>query len=172
MKALALSYSYFESPVGQLLLAGDEASLHFLSFPSGHKAFGPHAQWERDDAPFAAVNEQLTAYFDGRLRVFDLPLTLHGTDFQKSVWTYLASIPFGETRSYGQLAQELDTPKASRAVGAANGANPLPVILPCHRVIGSTGKLTGFGGGLPTKKFLLELEGVLKPEEDLQPLLL
>lgn len=172
MTALALSYSYFESPVGELLLAGNEASLHYLSFPGGHKAFGPHPQWKRDDTPFGEVRDQLTAYFDGRLRAFDLPLTLNGTDFQKSVWTYLATIPFGETRSYGQLAQELGTPRASRAVGAANGANPLPVVLPCHRVIGSTGKLTGFGGGLPTKKFLLELEGVLKPEEDLQPLLL
>lgn len=172
MKTLALSYCYFESPVGELLLAGDEASLHYLSFPGGHKAFGPHPRWERSDAPFENVKEQLAAYFDGRLQTFNLPLTLHGTDFQKSVWTYLATIPFGETRSYGALAHHIGTPKASRAVGAANGANPLPVILPCHRVIGSTGKLTGFGGGLPTKKFLLELEGVLKPEEDLQPLLL
>lgn len=172
LKSLALSYSTFESPVGELLLAGDEASLHYLSFPSGHKAFGPSPKWQRNDAPFAGVKAQLAAYFDGELQAFDLPLTLHGTDFQKSVWEYLATIPFGETRSYGQLALELGTPKASRAVGAANGANPLPVILPCHRVIGSTGKLTGFGGGLPTKTFLLELEGVLKPEEDLQPLLL
>lgn len=169
---LALSYSTYESPVGELLLAGDEASLHYLSFPSGHKAFGPNPKWERCDAPFGMVKEQLSAYFAGKLQTFDLPLTLHGTDFQKQVWTYLATIPFGETRSYGQLAHDLGTPKASRAVGAANGANPLPVILPCHRVIGSTGKLTGFGGGLPTKKFLLELEGVLHPEEDLQPLLL
>lgn len=172
MTRLALSYSTFESPVGELLLAGDEASLHYLSFPGGHKAFGPDPHWQRDDAPFGAVKDQLSAYFDGKLQTFDLPLTLHGTDFQKQVWTYLASIPFGETRSYGELAKTLGTPKASRAVGAANGANPLPVILPCHRVIGSTGKLTGFGGGLPTKKFLLELEGVLQPDEDLQPLLL
>lgn len=172
MKHLSLSYSYFDSPVGQLLLAGDETSLHYLSFPSGHKAFEPHAAWTLNDKPFGAVKAQLAAYFAGELHQFDLPLTLHGTDFQKSVWQYLATIPFGETRSYGQLAHDLGTPKASRAVGAANGANPLPVILPCHRVIGSTGKLTGFGGGIPTKKFLLELEGVLKPEEDLQPLLL
>lgn len=172
MKALPLSYCTFESPVGQLLLAGDGASLHYLSFPGGHKAFGPHPSWTRDDGPFDKVKTQLDAYFAGELRQFDLPLTLHGTHFQKQVWTYLATIPFGETRSYGQLAQELGSPKASRAVGAANGANPLPVILPCHRVIGSTGKLTGFGGGLPTKTFLLELEGVLQPEDDLQPLLL
>lgn len=167
-----LSYSYLDSPIGKLLLAGDEASLHYLSFPGGHKAFGPHPSWEREDAPFGYVKEQLSAYFEGRLQRFDLPLTLHGTDFQRQVWTYLATIPFGETRSYGQLAHALETPKASRAVGAANGANPIPVILPCHRVIGSTGKLTGFGGGLPTKQFLLELEGVLEPEDDLQPLLL
>lgn len=172
VKKHALSYMYFDSPVGELLLAGDDESLHYLSFPSGHKAFGPHAEWTCNDAPFGAVKDQLTAYFAGRLRSFDLPLTLHGTPFQKSVWTYLATIPFGETRSYGQLAHDIDTPKASRAVGAANGANPLPVILPCHRVIGSTGKLTGFGGGIPTKRFLLEHEGVLQREDDLQPLLL
>lgn len=171
-KALALSYTHYESPVGALLLAGDASSLHFLSFPGGHKAFGPHPAWQRDDTAFGEVKAQLAAYFNGTLRSFDLPLTLHGTDFQKRVWTYLASIPFGETRSYGQLANDLGTPKASRAVGAANGANPLPVILPCHRVIGSTGKLTGFGGGLPTKTFLLELEGVLERRQDLQPLLL
>ncbi len=159
MKNFALSYSYLDTPIGRLLLAGDVGSLHFLSFPGGHKAFGPAPAWVRDDTPFDEVKSQLLAYFAGRLTRFDLPLTLHGTAFQKRVWTMLRSIPFGETSTYGTLARQLDAPKSSRAVGTANGANPLPVIIPCHRVIGSTGALTGFGGGLETKRFLLELEG-------------
>jgi len=151
-------YSYIDSPVGRLLVAGDGAALHFLSFPSGHKAFEPRPDWHRSDAPFAEVRRQLGAYFDGELRHFDLPYHLTGTAFQKSVWTILAQIPFGQTRSYGELARDVGAPKASRAVGAANGANPLPIILPCHRVIGANGSLTGFGGGLPTKKYLLRHE--------------
>lgn len=154
----ALSFTYMESTIGRLLLAGDGAALHFLSFPSGHKAFGPRPEWRRSDAPFTAVKRQLAAYFAGELRDFDLPLVLTGTDFQKSVWTALRTIPFGATRSYAWLAQAIDRPRACRAVGAANGANPLPIIIPCHRVIGSNGALTGFGGGIETKKHLLDHE--------------
>jgi methylated-DNA-[protein]-cysteine S-methyltransferase len=161
MKTVALAYTFFDSPVGRLLLAGDDRSLHFLSFPSGRKAFGPRPEWARSDAPFDSVKSQLTAYFAGRRRTFDLPLTLNGTAFQKRIWALLPTIPFGETRTYGDLARRLGAPRASRAVGAANGANPLPIILPCHRVIGSTGKLTGSGGGLETKQFLLTLEGAI-----------
>ncbi|GJL83835.1 MAG: methylated-DNA--protein-cysteine methyltransferase [marine bacterium B5-7] len=153
-----LYFTYFVSPVGALLLAGDESALHYLSFPSGHKAFGPRSEWHRADAPFVEVKRQLDAYFSGDLRNFDLRLHLSGTAFQTSVWQRLAEIPFGETRSYGQIAKELSSPKASRAVGAANGNNPIPVILPCHRVIGANGSLTGFGGGVPTKAFLLRHE--------------
>jgi methylated-DNA-[protein]-cysteine S-methyltransferase len=155
-----LSFTYTESPIGRLLLAGDKHALHFLSFPTGHKAFGPKPEWRRVDAPFAAVKRQLAAYFAGELQAFDLPLVLTGTDFQKSVWNALRRIPFGETRSYAWLAQEISRPKACRAVGAANGANPLPIIIPCHRVIGSNGALTGFGGGIETKKHLLDHETV------------
>jgi len=158
-----LSYTHIDSPVGPLLVAGDDDALHYLNFPNSPKAFGPRSDWHQTDAPFLEVRRQLTAYFDGELRQFDLPLFLTGTAFQKSVWRHLSAIPFGETRSYGQLAATLERPKASRAVGAANGSNPLPIILPCHRVIGGNGSLTGFGGGLPTKEYLLRHEGVLTP---------
>jgi methylated-DNA-[protein]-cysteine S-methyltransferase len=104
---------------------------------------------------------QLREYFECRLRVFDLPLDMQGTDFQKRVWRQLEEIPYGETRSYRQIAIAVGTPQAVRAVGAANGANPVPIVVPCHRVIGSSGKLTGYGGGLPLKKRLLALEGAL-----------
>lgn len=156
-----LCYTHIASPVGDLLVAGTDQALHFLSFPAGHKAFGPHPDWQRADAPFREVRRQLDAYFTGALRQFDLPLHLGGTTFQNGVWNYLAGIPFGETRTYGQIATTLGRPKASRAVGAANRNNPLPIILPCHRVIGSNGSLTGFGGGIETKEFLLRHEGIL-----------
>jgi methylated-DNA-[protein]-cysteine S-methyltransferase len=153
-----LLYTYYDSPVGRLLLAGDGTSLHYLSFPSGHKAFGPRPDWTKDDDAFDPVKAQLSSYFSGTLSEFDLSLVLHGTDFQKRLWTLLMTIPFGVTRTYGDLAQVLGNPRASRAVGAANGSNPIPIIIPCHRVIGSTGKLTGFGGGIEVKRFLLDLE--------------
>lgn len=104
---------------------------------------------------------QLRAYFDGKLRSFDLPLDMQGTEFQKRVWAELERIPYGKTRSYMQVAVAVGAPHAVRAVGAANGANPVPIVVPCHRVIGSDGKLTGYGGGLPLKKRLLELEGAI-----------
>ncbi|MEM9843413.1 MAG: methylated-DNA--[protein]-cysteine S-methyltransferase [Pseudomonadota bacterium] len=160
---MKLAYTYMDSPIGRLLLAGTDHALHYLSFPSGHKAFGPAPNWYEDPSPFDAVQDQLTAYFSGERKKFDLRLKPSGTSFQRSVWDYLTTIPYGETRTYGTLARALDRPKASRAVGAANGNNPIPIIIPCHRVIGSTGALTGFGGGMPTKQFLLEFEGVLEP---------
>ena len=159
----ALAYTYMATPIGRLLLAGTEEALHYLSFPSGHKAFGPKQGWQRSEAPFGEAKRQLADYFAGKRRSFDLPLVLTGTAFQKRVWKTLRSIPFGETRSYGWLAAEIGRPTASRAVGAANGANPIPVIVPCHRVIGSNGALTGFGGGIETKQFLLGHEGVSVP---------
>jgi methylated-DNA-[protein]-cysteine S-methyltransferase len=114
----------------------------------------------RDDAftVLKLATEQLRAYFEAELQTFDLPLAPQGTDFQKSVWNALLTIPYGETRSYLQIAHGIGTPKAVRAVGAANGQNPIPIVIPCHRVIGSNGKLTGFGGGLPLKRQLLDLE--------------
>ena len=156
-----LCYAYTESPVGDLLVAGTDEALHFLSFPAGHKAFGPQPYWHRTDTPFYEVRRQLDAYFAGDLQEFDLPLQLGGTPFQKSVWRYLNKIPYGEKRTYGEIAATLGRPKASRAVGAANGSNPIPIILPCHRVVGTKGSLTGFGGGLAAKEFLLRHEGAL-----------
>lgn len=158
MKAPGLSYSYLDSPVGRLLLAGNGDALHYLSFPGGHKAFGPDPSWSRDDSVLRSVKASLDAYFGGRTRSFDLPLVMRGTPFQKKVWQVLRTIPYGETRSYRWLAETVGNPAASRAVGAANGANPIPIIVPCHRVIGANGALTGFGGGIDTKRFLLELE--------------
>lgn len=155
---MSLRYCHHDSPVGPLLLAGDGAALRLLSFPTGHKAVAPQDGWQPDPTPFDAVRHHLDAYFSGQLRVFSVPLDIRGTDFQKKIWACLATIPYGETRSYGEIARALGSPGASRAVGAANGANPLPIILPCHRVIGSGGALTGFGGGLDTKTWLLQHE--------------
>jgi methylated-DNA-[protein]-cysteine S-methyltransferase len=148
----------FESPVGPLLLAGDSNALRLVSFESSERAAPPRSDWNLDKAPFAEVIRQLQAYFRGELKEFDLPLAMEGTEFQRRVWNALRSIPYGETISYAQLAGRIDNPKAVRAVGMANGSNPIPIIIPCHRVIGSDGSLTGFGGGLFTKRKLLELE--------------
>lgn len=158
MKDQALYYSHFDSPVGRLMLAGDEQSLHFLVFPTGSKAFGPRPGWREADHPFTETKRQLGEYFCGKRQTFDLPLALGGTEFRKSVWKRLPSIPFGQTRTYRWLAEQLGNRQATRAVGAANGANPISIILPCHRVIGSNGQLTGFGGGLHVKRWLLDLE--------------
>ena len=154
-----LLYDYAASPVGDLLLAGTEEALWLLSFPTGRKTQSPRPDWRRAEVQFRDTKEQLAAYFGGELRLFDIAIHLSGTPFQCSVWRSLADIPFGETRTYGEIATSLGRPKAGRAVGAANAENPLPIILPCHRVIGAGGALTGFGGGLPTKAHLLRHEG-------------
>ena len=151
-------YCYHETPIGTLLLAGDGQVLNLLGFPGGSMARRHEADWTEDKKPFKEVIRQLSEYFKGEREDFDLPLAPEGTSFQQSVWQALTQIPYGETWSYGQLAKHIGRPKASRAVGAANGVNPIPIIVPCHRVIGSSGKLTGFGGGLETKQFLLNLE--------------
>ena len=147
-----------ESPVGKLLLAGDGRSLRFIHFQSGPHARKPAADWVSDPAPFASAVAQLAEYFAGRRTRFDLPLAPQGTEFQRAVWKALIRIPYGETLSYGELARRIGKPNASRAVGLANGANPLPIVVPCHRVIGADGSLTGFGGGLDIKRRLLALE--------------
>ena len=151
-------YSTFESPVGPLLLAGSKAGLLLVSFASGNRPRNVDPEWRPDTTAFVEVIQQLQSYFAGERKNFDLALILEGTDFQKRVWTALRKIPYGETISYKELAEMIGSPKAVRAVGAANGANPIPIIIPCHRVIGNDGSLTGFGGGLPLKKQLLELE--------------
>jgi methylated-DNA-[protein]-cysteine S-methyltransferase len=157
-KMSALFYATFESPVGPLLLGGDSDALRLVSFESSKHAAPPQADWKQNNAPFAEVIRQLQAYFRGELREFDVPLALEGTEFQRRVWNALREIPYGETISYLHLAERIGNPKAVRAVGLANGSNPIPIIVPCHRVIGSDGSLTGFGGGLSAKKKLLELE--------------
>jgi len=153
-----LRYGTFDSPVGSLLVAGDADELHRISFPTEHRNKRPQANWRRDDGRFADAFRQLRAYFAGDLTRFDLPLRFAGTEFQNRVWAALVDIPFGETLSYGVLAARIGKPSASRAVGGANGANPLPIVVPCHRVIGSDKSLTGFGGGIEIKKFLLAHE--------------
>jgi len=151
-------YTTIESPVGLLLLAGDERGLRRVSFENGKHLAPPRMDWKLDKEPFSEVIRQLQAYFRGELKEFDLPLAMEGTEFQLRVWNALRAIPYGETISYARLAERIGNPKAVRAVGLANGSNPIPIIVPCHRVIGSDGSLTGFGGGLSTKKMLLELE--------------
>ena len=151
-------YTRIDSPVGKLLLAADAQGLRQLSFESSKRAVSEQPDWREDEAPFAEVIRQLQAYFQGELRSFNLPLAPEGTQFQLRVWNSLRTIPYGETISYAQLAQQIGNPKAVRAVGLANGCNPIALIIPCHRVIGTDGSLTGFGGGLPVKKKLLALE--------------
>ena len=153
-----------ESPVGPLLLGGDGERLTRIDFQDGPRPLRPAAHWQRSATPFAAAIEQLAQYFAGQRRNFDLPLAPIGTEFQQRVWQALCAIPYGTTVSYGELASRIGHPRASRAVGLANGANPLPVVVPCHRVIGADGALTGFGGGVPIKRALLALEGALPAE--------
>ncbi len=151
-------YTVVESPIGQLTLAGDDNQLHVIGFSTGSQARGADPDWERYDQPFARATRQLEEYFDGKRREFELDLAPVGTPFQLSVLDELLKIPYGETCSYRDIATALGNPKAVRAVGGANGRNPIPIVIPCHRVIGSNGSLTGFGGGLSSKRFLLELE--------------
>ncbi len=148
-----------DSPVGPLLLAGTSKALLHVRFLAAPSVAAAEAGWVEDARPFAATLAQLTEYFAGSRRAFDLPLAPQGTPFQLRVWQALRTITYGATVSYGELARRLGMAGGARAVGLANGANPLPIIVPCHRVIGADGSLTGFGGGLPIKKALLELEG-------------
>jgi len=157
-----------DSPVGPLRLAASDDGLHAIEFHAPRHAVPRDKRWCEGDHPLLdVVAMQLDQYFAGQRRRFDLPLAPEGTEFQREVWHALATIPFGETLSYAQLAAQIGKPAAVRAVGAANGRNPIPIVLPCHRVIGADGSLTGFGGGLPTKRFLLELEGALPAASDL-----
>ncbi|MEG3792668.1 methylated-DNA--[protein]-cysteine S-methyltransferase [Lysobacter sp. CCNWLW3] len=168
LKDGAITYRHIPSPVGRLLLASGEDGLRLIEFEAPWHPAWVDARWQQgDNALLRETQKQLDEYFAGRRREFDLPLAPHGTAFQLQCWRTLALIPWGETWSYGQMARHMGQASAMRAVGAANGRNPLPIVLPCHRVIGADGSLTGFGGGLPTKRFLLELEGALAPANDL-----
>ena len=156
---MSMLYRYIDSPIGRLLLAGDEAGLKIIGFPQGKGRVAVDAAWEHSADCLFDVESQLLEYFDGRRQFFDLQLAPTGTAFQLAVLDALQTIPYGETRSYLEIARQIGRPDAVRAVGAANGRNPLPIVIPCHRVIGADGSLTGFGGGLETKLFLLQLEG-------------
>jgi methylated-DNA-[protein]-cysteine S-methyltransferase len=151
-------YTWLESPTGKLLLAADEAGLRHIIFADGREPAMPRPNWRESATPLRETIRQLRAWFAGELREFDLTLAPEGPAFHQRVWSELRNIPYGETISYGELARRIGSPNASRAVGRANGANPIPIVIPCHRVIGSNGKLTGYGGGLPRKEFLLALE--------------
>ncbi|MQA91051.1 MAG: methylated-DNA--[protein]-cysteine S-methyltransferase [Gemmatimonas sp.] len=157
-------YDIQESPIGDLRLTSDGEFLTGIWMLDPDDEVQPRSRtgmsWVRTSSPFKHAREQLIAYFTGGLSEFTLPLATRGTPFQMRVWEGLRSIPYGQTISYGELAHRIGDPKAVRAVGSANGRNPLPIVLPCHRVIGADGSLTGYGGGLDRKRTLLELEGV------------
>ncbi len=161
-----------DSPLGPLTLsAADGVLVGLYMHGQRHAPAGPTDQ-RRDDAWFADITSQLTAYFKGDLVNFDVPLRLDGTAFQCDVWSHLRDIPYGETISYGELARRVGNPNASRAVGLANGRNPIAVIVPCHRVIGSNGQLTGYGGGLDRKTWLLDHEAAHRSDQNFQASLL
>lgn len=153
-----MNYCYIDTPIGELLLAGSREALSVIAFQSGSKRRRHDDAWTESAEPFVEVRRQLDEYFSGERQAFDLSLSPSGTDFQLQVYEELQRIPYGTTISYAELADRIGKPKAVRAVGAANGQNPIPLVIPCHRVIGSDGSLTGFGGGLPIKKALLKLE--------------
>ena len=153
-----MQYRRIESPIGPLLIAADVKGLRFVLFSNGRDKARPDPHWEPDRGLLREAMRQLSAYFTGKLREFDLTLAPMGTAFQRTVWKQLQRIPYGETISYGELARRIDNPQAVRAVGLANGSNPISIVIPCHRVIGSNGSLVGYGGGLPIKQALLSLE--------------
>jgi methylated-DNA-[protein]-cysteine S-methyltransferase len=155
-----MNYHFLETPIGTLRLVSNGDGLTSIEFPGRHGTI-EEGDNQAMDPVLAAAAEQLSEYFAGTRNDFQLPLNPGGTAFQQTVWSALAQIPYGELRSYKDIAETIGKPKAVRAVGAANGRNPLPIVVPCHRVIGSDGSLTGFAGGLPVKTQLLTLEGAL-----------
>jgi methylated-DNA-[protein]-cysteine S-methyltransferase len=157
-------YTIIDSPVGPLLLTSEDGALTRLHFTSGPKAAtAPHPDWRHDRSALKAPTEQLKEYFAGERHAFELELAPHGTEFELRVWQALREIPYGATASYGEIAARIGSPTGARAVGLANGRNPIAVIVPCHRVIGADGSLTGFGGGLPCKRYLLDMEAGRMP---------
>lgn len=164
-----VAYTIVESPLGPLTLTGRDEGLTTLELPPrrGHPSVG--ADWRRDDARFADVADQLGGYFAGGLKEFDVALAPAGTPFQRQVWDALTEIPYGATASYGEVARRIGRPSAARAVGQANNRNPIAIIIPCHRVIGASGSLTGYGGGLDRKRLLLDLEAGTLPLEPSAP---
>ena len=161
-------YSIYLSPVGELLLTSRDGMLTGLNMALQHGKPAPHPkpEWRRDDQALRFARRQLDAYFEGERQTFDLPLCMAGTPFQKQVWQGLVSIPYGTTISYAELARRIGRPGASRAVGSANGRNPIGIIVPCHRVIGADGTLTGYGGGLDRKEWLISHEAAVLDGRD------
>lgn len=157
---MSVAYMFMGTPVGKISVAWGDDGLHAISLGTHLATDVPGPGWRYDKGMRCEATDQLRAYFDGGLRDFDLPLALDGTPFQKIVWRALADIPFGSTISYSELAERVGRPRAVRAVGAANGRNPVPIVLPCHRVIGRGGELRGYGGGIDIKAALLSHEGV------------
>jgi methylated-DNA-[protein]-cysteine S-methyltransferase len=153
-----MRYSYVESPLGDLLVTRDDDGLTGLGLPTGRYPQRVRAEWQHDDAAFDDVRGELGEYFAGNRQEFTVPLRPRGSTFQRQVWHALSEIPYGETTSYGKVAASIGHPDGARAVGVANGQNPLPIIVPCHRVIGADGSLTGYGGGLDAKRWLLDHE--------------
>jgi len=151
-------YCYLDTPIGDLLLAGDDDGLALIGFPEGSMRRDADPEWIYNEKPFTEARRQLTEYFAGTRKDFDLALRPTGTEFQLRVLEELRKIPYGKTCSYSEIAERIGRPRAVRAVGAANGRNPIPIVIPCHRVIGASGDLTGFGGGLAAKEALLRLE--------------
>lgn len=151
-------YTHLASPIGPLLVAADASGLRHILFAKNGQAARPAPEWREDASFLEQTILQLQRYFAGELETFDLSLAAEGTPFQKKVWGELCKIRYGETISYGELATRIGNSNASRAVGLANGSNPIPIVIPCHRVIGSDGKLVGYGGGLHIKEKLLALE--------------
>jgi methylated-DNA-[protein]-cysteine S-methyltransferase len=166
--ARQLAYTRIGSPLGELLLVGDGDSLHLLHMQRGRRPIAPDPGWRRASEPFTGVRAQLSEFFAGERTAFEVPLALHGSPFELRVWGALQQIPYGATTSYGELARRIGHPEAARAVGLANGRNPVAVIVPCHRVIGADGTLTGYGGGLERKRLLLDLEAQAGAERQLQ----
>jgi methylated-DNA-[protein]-cysteine S-methyltransferase len=156
-------FATIDSPIGVLTLTSEDGSLSGIHMHEQRHLKEVPVDYRRDDRGLAYAVEQLNAYFAGELQDFDLPTTMHGTEFQRRVWAALCEIPYGETISYGELARGVGNPKASRAVGLANGRNPVAIVVPCHRVIGADGSLTGYGGGLERKVWLLEHEASNRP---------
>lgn len=161
-------YSFVPTPVGDFLVVGTESELQFTAFSSGKQKRPINDSWVRDAAPIASAIEQIQAYFSGERTEFDLSYHAEGTPFQQAVWNLLEQIPFGTTLTYGAIAEKLNRTGGAQAVGAACGSNPLPIVIPCHRVIGTDGSMTGFGGGLPIKHQLLNHEGIPVGEDQLE----
>ncbi len=159
---MTIHFDYMPSPVGELMLAADDDALHVVQFANSRHEIRPGKDWiEGSNALIGDTRAQLLAYFAGKRHRFTLPMARRGTEFQEQVWQALMEIPWGQTWSYQQIADHIGNPRACRAVGAANGRNPVSIIRPCHRVIGADGSLTGYGGGLSTKKWLLQHEGAV-----------